>query len=315
MNLHTYSPPLFFSNGHIQTLFPPVFRKVVGIHYKRERIQTPDGDFIDLDWSCHSGNHLAIISHGLEGNTDRAYVKGMAKALNDNGWDVLAWNYRSCSGTPNRKLHSYHNGVTHDLETVVRHAAKKTGKKIALVGFSMGGNLSLLYLGREKVHPQVKKAIVFSVPCDLKSSAQTLATPLNTFYMKRFLIMLHQKIKEKKKIMPGRLDDRGYHKIKTFKQFDDRYTAPLNGFKNAEDYWRKCSSKPFIPKIIVPTLIINAQNDPFLPQGCFPVDEVRKNKNVHLMMPESGGHVGFIAFNKDNLYWSEKQAVEFFDEL
>jgi len=307
-----YTPPLFFGNGHIQTIFPVIFRKVNSVCYKRERIETFDNDFLDLDWSTKGSRRLAIISHGLEGNTNRAYVKGMVKAMNNNGWDAMAWNYRSCSGEPNRLLRSYHNGVTDDLSWVINHAGQKYAyKEIALIGFSLGGNLTLLYLGRERPDPIVKKAVVFSVPCDLKASAKVLANPANKLYMKRFLVMLHQKIKAKMKILPGLIDDNGYEKIRDFKAFDDRYTAPVHGFKNALDYWKKCSSKPFIPDITVPTLIINAANDPFLPKACYPVAEAASNKQVKLCMPKSGGHVGFISFNKQNLYWSEKQAVEF----
>jgi len=311
MSEKCYTPPLFFRNGHIQTIFPVIFRKV-DICYKRERITTFDNDFLDLDWSTKGSNRLAIISHGLEGSTDRAYVKGMVKAVNDNGWDGLAWNYRSCSGEPNRQLRSYHNGVTDDLSWVINHARHRYPyKEIALIGFSLGGNLTLLYLGRERPDPIVKSAVVFSVPCDLKESARVLAKPSNKLYMKRFLVMLHQKIKAKMKLMPGLIDDNGYEKIRDFKAFDDRYTAPIHGFKNAVDYWEKCSSKPFIPNITVPTLIINAANDPFLPKACYPVKEVESNKQVRLCIPESGGHVGFVSFNKQNLYWSEKQAVKF----
>lgn len=309
---HIYTPPLFFGNGHIQTVFPVLLRKIDSVCYKRERITTCDNDFIDLDWSTHNNSRLVIISHGLEGNTHRAYVKGMVKAFNDNGWDALAWNYRSCSGEPNRLLRSYHNGVTDDLARVIDHAKHKNPyKQIALVGFSLGGNLTLLYLGRQTPDSLVKKAVVFSVPCDLKSSAEALAKPVNKLYMKRFLVLLHRKIKAKMELMPGLIDDKDYDQIKDFKAFDNRYTAPIHGFKNAFDYWEKCSGKPFIPDITVPTLIVNAVNDPFLPEACFPVKEAASNKQVTLCMPNSGGHVGFVSFNDQNLYWSEKQAVKF----
>jgi len=307
-----YTPPFLFGNGHLQTIFPVIFRKVDSVCYKRERITTIDDDFLDIDWSTHHNDRLAIISHGLEGNTGRAYVKGMVKAVNTGGWDALAWNYRSCSGEPNRLLRSYHNGVTDDLSQVIHHARHHyLYKEIALIGFSLGGNLTLLYLGRETPDPIVQKAVVFSVPCDLKASSESLAKSVNKIYMKRFLRMLHQKIKAKMDLLPGLIDDKGYDKIKDFKAFDDRYTAPIHGFKNACDYWEKCSSKPFIPDITVPTLIINAVNDPFLPDACFPVKEAGSNKHVTLSMPESGGHVGFVSFNRENLYWSEQQAVTF----
>ncbi|MCP3872690.1 MAG: alpha/beta fold hydrolase [Desulfobacteraceae bacterium] len=311
-NENNYNPPLFFKNGHIQTVYPVLFRKVDSVHYTKERITTFDGDFIDLDWSTNNHTKLAIISHGLEGNTSRAYVKGMVKAMNYSGWDALAWNYRSCSGEPNLKLRSYHNGVTDDLAWVIKHAKKKYPyKEIALIGFSLGGNLTLLYLGRETPDAIIKKAIVFSVPCDLAQSAKALTKPMNTFYMKRFLVLLHQKIKAKMKMMPELINDKDYAKIKDFKAFDNRYTAPIHGFKNAHDYWEKCSSKPFIPDIKIPTLIINAANDPFLPKACYPIKEAHANKNVTLLIPKSGGHVGFVSFNEQNLYWSERMAVDF----
>ncbi|MBU1344219.1 MAG: alpha/beta fold hydrolase [Proteobacteria bacterium] len=307
-----YAPPFLFGNGHIQTIFPVIFRKVEAVWYERERITTFDNDFLDLDWSTHGHKRLAIVSHGLEGNSSRAYVKGMVKAINHGGWDALAWNYRSCSGEPNRRLRSYHNGVTDDLARVIDHAKNRFDyQEIALVGFSLGGNLTLLHLGRETPDPIVKKAVVFSVPCDLKESAASLAKPVNKLYMKRFLVLLHEKIKAKMKLLPGQIDDKGYEKIKDFKAFDDRYTAPIHGFKNANDYWKKCSSKPYIPDITVPTLIVNAVNDPFLPQACFPEKEAGSNRHVTLLMPKSGGHVGFISFNKQNRYWSEKQTMEF----
>ncbi|MFA5907095.1 MAG: alpha/beta fold hydrolase [Desulfobacula sp.] len=307
-----YVPPFLFGNGHVQTIFPVLFRKVESVRYERERIATLDNDFIDLDWSVNGHDRLAVISHGLEGCTDRAYVKGMVKAVNDGGWDALAWNYRSCSEEPNRLLRSYHNGVTDDLSFVIDHARRKHPyTEIALIGFSLGGNLTLLHLGKETPDPIIKKAVVFSVPCDLKESAAILGKPVNKIYMKRFLIMLHEKIKAKMKLMPGLINDKDYETIKDFKMFDDRYTAPIHGFKNAEEYWEKCSSKPYLSQIKIPTLIVNAVNDPFLPKACFPVKEADANKNLTLLMPESGGHVGFVSFNRQNLYWSEKQAVDF----
>lgn len=314
-----YIPPFFFGNGHVQSIYPTIFRKVDAGFYRRERIITDDDDFLDLDWAeIKSGtNRCAIISHGLEGDTHRAYVAGMAKALNSNGWDALAWNYRTCSGETNRQFRLYHNGVTDDLDRVVNHA-KSTGRytEIALVGFSLGGNLSLLYLGHRGggIDPIIKKAAVFSVPCHLKTSSDILARPSNIIYMKRFLILLHKKIRAKMELFPGRINDNGYWRIRDFRSFDDRYTAPIHGFRDALDYWEKCSSKPHIPKITVPTLIVNAKNDPFLSPECFPVEEARANKNIFLKMPESGGHVGFVEFNKENVYWSEKIAALFLNE-
>ncbi|MDT8379651.1 MAG: alpha/beta fold hydrolase [Desulfotignum sp.] len=313
MNKPIYRPPPLLGNGHVQTIFPVLLRTVQDVTYTRERISTWDNDFLDLDWSCQGSDRLVVISHGLEGNTSRNYVKGMVRAMNLAGWDALAWNYRGCSGEPNRQLRSYHNGATDDLDWVIQYAAEsRSYDQISLIGFSLGGNLTLVYLGRDKVHPNVSKAVVFSVPCDLAASARKLARPVNTIYMRRFLKDLHHKIKEKCKLLcHPLLDDTGYEKIKDFKGFDDRYTAPMHGFKDAEDYWHSCSSLQFIESIKHPCLIINAVNDPFLAKECFPVAQAENNPFVTLKTPASGGHVGFIAFNHSGRYWSEIQAVEF----
>ncbi|MEE8597672.1 MAG: alpha/beta fold hydrolase, partial [bacterium] len=261
INKSNYRAPLFLQNGHIQSIYPTLFRKFDTGFYERERIFTPDDDFLDLDWSKTGSKKLAIISHGLEGSSHRNYVVGMVKMLNRNGWDALAWNYRSCSGEINRRLRFYNSGTIDDLEVVIQHAVKaESYKEIVLIGFSMGGNLSLLYLGNKgsRVDSKIGKAVVFSVPCDLKASTQELAKFQNKIYMRKFLKTLHQKIRAKMELMPGQINDDDYHLIKNFKDYDNRYTAPLHGFKNAEDYWNKCSSNQFISEIKIPTLIVNA---------------------------------------------------------
>jgi len=301
-------------NGHIQSIYPTLFRRFDTGFYERERIFTPDDDFLDIDWSRTGSKKLAIISHGLEGNSHRNYVVGMVKMLNRNGWDALAWNYRSCSGEMNRRLRFYNSGTIDDLEVVIEHAAKiESYKEIVLIGFSMGGNLSLLYLGNKgsRIDSKIVRSVVFSVPCDLKASTRELAKFKNRIYMGRFLKTLHQKIRTKMKLMPGQINDDNYHLIKNFKDYDDRYTAPLHGFNNAEDYWSKCSSNRFIPEIKIPTLIVNACNDPFIADGCYPVNETSDSKCVYLETPRSGGHVGFMQFKRDKSYWSEERTIEF----
>lgn len=309
-----YRAPLFFRNAHIQTVFPSVFRKVEGIEYQRERITTPDNDFLDLDWSRCNSRKVGIICHGLEGNTSRHYVRGMARALNQNGWDGLALNFRSCSGEPNKQVRSYHSGISEDVDCVVRHVVKSGSyDEIVLIGFSLGGNVILKFLGERgrSVDPIIKKAVCFSVLCDLKAGAVRMEAPDCRIYMKRFLKMLHEKIQAKMQMFPGQVDDTGYEKIRTFRQFDDRYTAPMNGFKDAEDYWQRSSCKPLIPSITIPTLLVSAKNDPFFAEACYPITEAQANPNFFLEMPDSGGHVGFISFEKDGYYWSESRMIEF----
>jgi len=310
----SYQAPPLLNNGHLQTIYPSMFRKLNSSFYSRERIHTDDDDFLDIDWSKTGGSTLAIISHGLEGNSNRPYVVGMAKILNRYGLDVLAWNYRSCSGEINRQLRFYHNGSIDDLERIIQHALSKHDyERVILIGFSLGGNLTLVYLGKKGCHidKRILKAVVFSVPCDLKSSSQELSKFKCKIYMRNFLKSLHQKIRYKMELMPNLINDHHFHRIKNFKDYDDRYTAPLHGFENAEDYWKKCSSRPYVSEITIPTLIVNALDDPFLADGCYPTREASDSKYVYLEIPDSGGHVGFIQWNKDGSYWSEKRTIEF----
>ncbi|MFT4901731.1 MAG: putative alpha/beta-fold hydrolase [Lentimonas sp.] len=311
----SYCPPPGFAHGHLQTIFPSLFRKTPLITQQRERIETPDGDFIDLDWGPNPGtSKLAILSHGLEGNSRRSYMQGMARALTAAGWQVLAWNFRGCSGEPNRSLQSYHSGSTGDLNTVIQHAnALQRHAEIALVGFSLGGNITLKFLGdyAPELNPKICAAVAFSVTCDLSSSAQQLASWQNRIYMQRFLKTLRQKVREKALRFPQQLSLEGLRHIKSFREFDDAYTGPIHGYRDAADYWAQCSSLNSLEQIQVPALLINAADDPFLSRSCFPVELARSHGYFHFEAPRSGGHMGFVTFNRARQYWSEQRAVEF----
>ena len=311
----TYRPPWGLANGHLQTILPVLFRRVPLITRERERIATPDGDFLDLDWNRdHRSQSLVIITHGLEGNSSNASVQGMAAAFHRAGWDSLAWNLRGCSGEINRLLRTYHSGAWEDLQCVINYAAD-TYQNIVLVGFSIGGNLTLKYLGDRgsAIHPSIKGAVTFSVPCDLASSALVLESLINSIYMNHFMRDLRRKIREKAVTFPGGVSTEGLDRIRTFREFDGTYTAPLNGFLSAEDYWARASSKPSLTGITVPTLLVNALNDHILRAECFPREEAEANPHLFLELPESGGHLGFITFGKE--YWSESRAVEFCGRL
>lgn len=306
----THRAPFYLFNGHLQTIIPALYRKVEGIHYRRERLTTPDMDFLDIDWSEIGSDALAILSHGLEGDSSRPYMLGMVRALNLQGLDALAWNYRSCSGEPNKLLRSYHLGASDDLDFVIKHAiSSKKYKRIYLLGFSAGGNITLKYLGEapEQVPQEVKRAAVFSVPVDLKSSAEKISL----IYTRRFLKSLGKKLEQKRNMYPSEVDLSNYSLFWSFPEFDDKYTAPLHGFENAEDYYKKVSSRQYIPTIKIPTLLVNAKNDPFLGPTCFPESEASLNPDFYLEMPAQGGHVGFAEdFSKDE-YYSERRAVNF----
>jgi len=307
--LTAYVPPFFLFNAHLETIFPALLRRIQGVMYQRERINTPDGDFLDLDWLKRGSSKLVIISHGLEGDTYRPYMRGMAKACFDAGYDVLAWNYRGCGQEMNHLPRFYHGGATDDLETVVNHALG-TYAELYLVGFSMGGNITLKYLGEKPRPVAIHKAAVFSVPLDLHSSCMKISQPENRIYARRFLKSLKLKITTKAALMPG-FDTTGIDAIKTLQAFDDRYTAPLHGFANAVAYYKNSSSLYYLEGIDRPVLIVNAQNDPFLSAACYPVEQLRGHSHILFETPPRGGHVGFAQFHKNGLYWSESRALDF----
>ncbi|GAA0894480.1 alpha/beta fold hydrolase [Fulvivirga kasyanovii] len=308
-----YEAPFIYFSAHMETILPALFRKIKNVAYERERIHTPDDDFLDLDWVQNGSDKLVIISHGLEGSSTRPYIKGMARAFSNHGYDVLAWNFRGCSDQINKQLRFYHSGATDDLDHVIAHALTRGYKSISLIGFSLGGNLTLKYVGEQgkNILPQIKKAVAFSVPLDLYTSCVKISEASNFVYSRRFLNNLKAKIISKAAVMPDVLETEKLKNIKTLKDFDDNYTAPLHGFKDALDYYSACSSINFLDDISIPTLIVNAKNDPFLSEECYPADRLKGHEHVIFEMPERGGHVGFTEFNKEGLYWSEKRALNF----
>ncbi|WP_166263771.1 YheT family hydrolase [Marinobacter caseinilyticus] len=312
-----YRPPRWLRNGHVQSVWPTLFRRVNLAEPEQEIVRTADDDELYLDWYRQGNNRLAIICHGLEGNSRRPYVRGLARALLRTGWDVLAWNFRSCGGVMNQQPRFYHSGATGDLDRVIGHALKQDYRALTLSGFSMGGNLSLLYLGQKSssLDSRIRGAVTFSVPCDLAGSAGMLALPSRRIYMQRFLKDLYPKMAEKALRFPDLIDVSGFDSIHNFHDFDDRYTAPLHGFRDAQDYWAQCSALGHLKDVQVPALIVNALDDPFLSRACYPEDRDILGHYVTLESPKWGGHVGFVEHARDGYYWSERRAVAFMDSV
>lgn len=308
-----YRPPVWLRNGHVQSVWPSLLRRVVMPEPQTQVLPTPDNDELHLDWYRQGSDRLAIISHGLEGHSRRPYVLGLARALMLKGWDVLAWNFRSCGGTMNHQPRFYHSGATEDLHVVVTHALGKSYRNVSLSGFSMGGNLTLLYLAQlgAYVDDRISSTVAYSVPVDLAGSADVLALPSRRIYMQRFLQDLHGKMQQKAQSFPNLIDTNGFEHIRSFHQFDNRYTAPLHGFRDATDYWVSCSALPRLKDIRVPSLIINAADDPFLSADCYPQSRDLLGPCVQMEIPKWGGHVGFVEHRKDGFYWSERRALSF----
>lgn len=313
-----FAPPWSLRNGHFQTILPTLVNRSFSLEPQRQRLELKDGDFLDLDWyrtKAQKERRLAILTHGLEGTSRQDYVLGMADALQTAGWDVLAWNFRGCSGELNRLPRFYHSGETEDLHQVVQHAiGQEAYEHVTLVGFSLGGNITLKYVAE---HPEVKElgaAVAISTPVDLVGSAQILdSRKSNRIYLRRFLKTLIQKVKHKAERFPEAFDLKGVDKMTTFSEFDNQFTAPLHGFKDAMDYWTQSSSISKLDQLKKPSLLLNAANDPFFDDSCLPFEKAMHSEHFYFECPKSGGHVGFYNHWMDRWRYSEQRALQFLE--
>jgi len=287
-----------------------MFFKPFEVDYHRQRLELADGDFLDLDWLKNGNKKCMVITHGLEGSADRYYVKRTAKYFHQRGWDILAWNCRSCSGEMNRLPRFYHHGDTDDLATVVNQAIANQYNDIVLFGYSMGGSMSLKYLGEERsIHKSIKGGITFSVPCNLRDSAEEIHKKGNQFYERRFLKKIVDKIKIKSTSMAG-IDISGIDDLEDFDAFHARYTVPMHGFASLDDFYKKATCDQYLGDIKLPVLIASAQNDPMLGDKCYPEIIAQDSTFIYLETPKEGGHVGFTISPRD-YSWMEYRADDF----
>ncbi|WP_439129432.1 YheT family hydrolase [Polaribacter sp.] len=313
-----FSPTLPFKNGHFNTMYRPLFMKDT-CNYLRKRVITWDDDFIDLDFSLVGSNTLVLLIHGLEGSSESKYMASTSNFLNNKGLDTVCFNLRSCSGEDNLLLATYHSGKTEDVEFIVNHLLKTYDyENLILVGFSLGGNLTLKYMGefQEKLSDKIKGAIAVSVPIDIATAEVEMEKLKNKLYVEMFFKTMKNKILEKAYKFPAyNLDKDQLFKATKFKHLEYLYTVPVFGFKNPEDYWQKASSKPYISKIDRPTLLINAKDDTFLSAECYPRKEALQSKYFFLEIPNFGGHVGFMtSFKPNENTWLEQRIARFIEE-
>lgn len=316
-----------FKDAHFSTIYSAKVRLVRSITQHRERVTLPDGDFIDIDWSYttprdhynHTAqsapnvNKVVLLFHGLEGNAQRPYVTGLAKLLNNHGYDAAAVNFRGCSGSKNRLYRSYHSGETGDMRFLIKYMIAAGYDKVTLYGVSLGGNAVLKYLGeQQEIPPEVVCASCIGVPSDLKASLEQLDQAKNIVYRTSFLVHLRAKYRKKMVDFPDKMNWEEYRKIDTLQRFDDLYTAPAHGFNDALDYYAKASSFKYLDKITIPTLILNAKNDSFLHGNCYPTQQALHSPFLYLEMPDHGGHVGF--YKAGDYYYNETRTLEFFKE-
>ncbi len=317
-NIPPYHPPAWLPSGHLQTLFPYFFAHKPRIKYGRERWELPDGDFLDLDWV--EGNNdapLVVLFHGLEGNSRGYYALALMAKIQQLGWRGVVVHFRGCSGEPNRLARAYFAGDSAEINYVINRLHPDHPQLYA-VGVSLGGNALLKWLGEQSATaaPLLKAAVAISAPIDLTAAGNALDRGLNKWlYTRHFLITLKRTALNKLKRFPDSYDAQRVRAASTLRQFDDVVTAPIHGYKNADDYWARAASKAGLINIRVPTLIINAKNDPFLPHQHLPqAHEVSPYVKLHY--PEHGGHVGFHsgAF-PGHANWLPNTVLEYFKSV
>lgn len=309
--------------GHSQTLW----RKFAGapvVNHERERVELSDGDFIDIDWltaeepTQNSGQPLVFILHGLCGSSSSSYVLSLQALLIENGFNSVVMNFRGCSGELNRKAQAYHSGVSHDLEEVLRHAVSRgEPEAISLVGYSLGANVLLKWLGEHHDYSKIDKAVAVSTPFTLGLCSQEMLTGLSRIYGRYFTKRLMGDFLHKRKEFESQ--DRGpeleqllglgdISRVSNIWEFDEMITAPLHGFENARDYYERCSSIKFLPEISTSTLLIQGYDDPLIPPDALPGVGVVSESTVMELSPK-GGHVGFVSAQNSN--WLESRILQF----
>ena len=316
-----FRPAWWLPGAHAQTIAGRFVRPRTGVVYRRERADTPDGDFLDLDFASVEGrpalpddSPLAVIVHGLEGSARSAYVLETCRTLYDAGIRAVAMNFRSCSGEPNRLARFYHAGETGDLAFVLDLLSRRFPRAtLAAAGFSLGANVLLKYLGETGDASRARAAVGVSVPYDLDAGARKLdRTPMGRFYTGVFVRSLRRKWLQKRHLVGDACDEGAVMRARSFREFDDAATARLHGFRDVDHYYGSQSSKNFLHGIRVPTLLIQSVDDPFVEERSLPRREIEANPHLAAAFTGAGGHVGFIGgppWAPD--FWAEREAARF----
>jgi hypothetical protein len=317
--MQAYRAPWWLAGGHLQTIYAAFLGRRYRVTYRRERWDTPDGDFIDLDWiEGDPKKPLLVLFHGLEGGSSSHYALSLMHAVRKLHWRGVVVMFRGCSGEINRLPRAYHSGDSPEVSWILRRLKIQNPQStIYTVGVSLGGNVLLKWLGEqgEEARNIVKAAAAVSAPIDLMVTGDHLGQGFNLFYTRTFLASMKRKYLVKLGRYPNLVDGKAMLRSRTLREFDDVVTAPLHGYKNTDDYWTRASSKPGLMNVRVPTLLINAKNDPFCPASALP-SPAEVSAAVTLDFPDIGGHAGFVsgAF-PGHLDWLPRRILTFFDNL
>lgn len=315
INNSSYEADFIFHNGHISTIYAGIIRKLDAPDYKRKRFLLSDGDFLLLDYILQDPKKAIILCHGLEGDSRKNYNNACANYFIEKGYSVFAWNNRSCGGEMNLLPKLYHHASIEDLESVINHVLDEHFDEIFLVGFSLGGDQIMNYLGRRKIAHNVKAAVAISAPFQLKSSAQKIQGGISKIYLSRFIRKIRAKIQYKAQQFPNLISQDVSKNIKSFEDVIDRFIVPVHGeYSNLEDYYLKASPAYSVDGIEIPILVINAWDDPILGTEDHPTAMAEQHNYLFLETPHHGGHCAFPLKISQHPY-SVVRAFEFFEEM
>jgi predicted alpha/beta-fold hydrolase len=314
-----YVAPRWLPGAHLQTIYASLFAPAPRIEFRRERWDTPDGDFVDVDFVDGPADAPSVhLFHGLEGSSNSHYARALMHAVRQRGWRGSVLNFRGCSGEPNRLPRAYHSGDSEEIDWVLRRMKERLGAApLHAAGVSLGGNALLKWLGEraEGATPIAASAAAISAPMDLMAGGDALGRGFPLVYARHFLVTLKKKTQRKHESHPGLFDSAAVARARTLRDFDDAFTAPVHGFRDTDDYWTRSSSKPWLAAIRVPTLVVNARDDPFMPESALPTER-EVAASVTLEFTASGGHVGFVGGPfPGNIDWLPRRILHFFEHL
>jgi uncharacterized protein len=320
-----YESPWWLQGAHAQTIYPPLFARRPSLSYQRERWDTtpngkPDGDFIDVDRIVSTEGYatkpMLVVFHGLEGSSRSIYARNLMAAAQSRGWRGMVPHFRGCSGEINRLPRAYHSGDAAEIDWILRRVkAEAPDQPLYVVAISLGGNASLKWLGEQgnAAASVVDALVAVSAPLDLMASGEALGRGFNKLYSRMFLSTMKKSALRKLELHPGIFNRDVVVAAQSLRAFDNEVTAPLHGYRDTDDYWTRASAKPGLANVQVPTLIVNAQNDPFLPAAALP-RKADVSKYVTLDFPAHGGHVGFLSAPfPGTTSWMPQRAFHFFE--
>jgi predicted alpha/beta-fold hydrolase len=315
-SLHPFKPAWWLTGPHLQTLWASLVRRNIQLPIDLERLELADGDFLDLAWIGNNTGPIVIVLHGLNGSIRSPYVQGILQAIRQKGWRGVLMHFRGCSGVPNRLARSYHSGETGDLQTLVSELMRREpNTPLCAIGYSLGGNVLLKWLGESGEKNPLKAAVAVSVPFELAKSVDHLNKGFSRLYQWRLVHELMHMHRQKCEAFHYPMGFKDGQKITTFWEFDGAVTAPLHGFSSAKEYYQQSSSRQYLAKIQIPALILHAKNDPFTPVSSIP-EPHEISSQISLELAEEGGHVGFVAgkYPWRPIYWLEQRIVRYLEE-